>query len=106
MHYETTKRTLARLATWHTLGLAEAVGLAYLFSHGSIMAALTLGLVYHAGRFIMHFAHDRAWNRYVKWGLTGTETPTMDVELQGTVDLAAEVAEDIEERLHLPGCAH
>lgn len=64
---ESCKRTAARALTWRILGFVWTFLLTWAMT-GSMVLGAELGLVYNLTRFVMHYFHDRAWNR-VAWGM-------------------------------------
>ncbi len=68
---ETTRRTVAKAATWQTMGIVSMAALSYPHT-GCLLSALSLAASASASGFVFFFVHEKIWNA-VRWGRKRTD---------------------------------
>ena len=66
MSKESSKRSIAKTASWRCLATADTFLISWLIT-GNIMAATGIASLEVLTKIILYYYHERAWNN-VKWG--------------------------------------
>jgi uncharacterized membrane protein len=63
------KRHLAKTITWRIIGTIDTIILSWLIT-GQFKIGLAIGGVEVISKMILYYLHERAWYKYIKYGLT------------------------------------
>ena len=63
---ETVTRSVLKAISWRILGTLDTVLIAY-FITGTMVEALSIGVIEWGTKMILYFFHERAWNK-LNWG--------------------------------------
>lgn len=64
------KRHLAKTISWRIIGTIDTVTISGLIT-GSWVAGLAIGGVEIISKMVLYFLHERAWYKFIKFGLSG-----------------------------------
>ena len=64
---DTPKRSLAKALVWETSGFITLL-IVGMLTVGCTKEVGLMTLVFYAIRFLMFFAHEQMWTRYIRWG--------------------------------------
>jgi uncharacterized membrane protein len=68
------KRHLAKTISWRIIGTIDTVIISGLIT-GSWGAGLAIGGVEIISKMVLYFLHERAWYKFIKFGLNGKRKP-------------------------------
>ena len=66
------KRHLAKTITWRIIGTIDTIVLSWIIT-GQLKVGLAIGGVEVISKMILYYLHERAWYKYIKFGLNKFE---------------------------------
>ena len=62
------KRHIVKAITYRILGTLQTITIGYIFT-GSIVISSSIGIVELCVKPVMYFLHERAWYKFIKFGV-------------------------------------